>query len=84
MTLQIQLTDELSTYLQQRAAELGYADVSGYVAAILQAEQRRKSRSEIDQLLLGAADGPFAEWTKQDVEDVRRLGQKLIARQGLP
>jgi len=81
MTLQIQLTDELSTYLQRRAAELGYASVSDYVAAILQAEQRLKSRSEIDRLLLETTDGDFADWTQQDVDDVRRVGKKLIARQ---
>lgn len=84
MTLQIQLTDELSTYLQQRATELGYRDVSEYIAAILQADQRSKSRSDVDRLLLEAAAGPFADWTDQDAEDVRRVGRKMIARHRHP
>lgn len=78
MTLQFQLPDELSKYAQRRAAELGYRDASEYLAAVLEADQRRHLSVEIDELIAEAADGPFDAWTQQDVDDVRDAGRRII------
>jgi Arc/MetJ-type ribon-helix-helix transcriptional regulator len=80
MTLNIQLPDELSRYVQEQVAKRGYKDASEYLAAVLEAEQHRQLDEEVDRLLLEAVDGPFAEWKEQELEDVRQAGSRIIQR----
>ena len=80
MTLKVELPDELSRYVEEQAAKRGYRDVSEYLAAVLEAEQQRELGNEIEDMLLEAVDGPFAEWNDRDVEDIRRAGRRIIER----
>ena len=80
MTLNINLPDDLSRYVQEQVERLGYKNASEYLAAVLEAEQQRQVRQEVDQLLLESADGPFSEWNDADMEDVRRAGLRIFER----
>ena len=80
MTLNIELPDELSRYVQEQVAKKGYRDASEFLAAVLEAEQHRQLDNEVDRILSEAVDGPFAEWNEQDVEDIRRAGARIIER----
>ena len=80
MTLNINLPDDLTRQLEQRAAKLGYKDASEYVAAIIEADHFRQVQKEIEEMIEEAIDGPFEEWTEKDVEDIRRVGQRVIQR----
>jgi len=77
-TIDIRLPDHLKAFLEAQAARRGYADASEFVQALLEAEQHRQLKSELEQMLLETADGPFSDWTEDDVNDVRRGGKRLI------
>jgi hypothetical protein len=62
-------------YVEKRAAECG-KDASEFIVSVL--EHHRQLRSEVEAMLLERIDGPFEEWTDEDVEDIRREGIELI------
>jgi Arc/MetJ-type ribon-helix-helix transcriptional regulator len=80
MTLNIELPERVTTFVEQQAKKLGYKDVSEYIAAVLEADHFRKFQEELEEMLLEAIDGPFEEWTDQDVEDIKRIGNRILER----
>lgn len=78
--IDLTLPDELSAYVQEQVASRGYRDASDFVQSLLEADRHRNVRDEVEAMLLDAADGPFTEWSDADVEDVRRVGKRLIER----
>jgi hypothetical protein len=78
--IDLELPDELSSYVQQEVALRGYKDANAFVQALLEAERHRNLRAEIETMLLEAADGPFTGWTDCDVDDIRETGKELIER----
>jgi antitoxin ParD1/3/4 len=83
-TIDLNLPEELRSYVNEQVASRGYTDASEFVQALLEAERHRSLRDELETTLLEAADGPFSEWTDADVEDVRRVGRRLIERRNAP
>ena len=79
-SIDIHLSNELNSYLKVEAARRGFRDPSEFVQSLLEAEQHRQHRAEIEAMLLDAVDGPFSDWTEGDVEDIRRDGRQLIER----
>ncbi len=79
-TVDLKLPDELSSYLNEQAAFRGYKSASEFVQALLEADRHRNLRDELEAMLVEAASGPFTEWADSDVDDVRRLGMRLIDR----
>ena len=79
-TLDIHLPDELSRYLRDEAARRGYRDISQFVQSLLQAEQHRQLGQELEARLLEAVDGPFSQWSDDDVDEIRKTGKQLIER----
>ena len=77
-TIGIQLPDALKAFVDQQVAKGEYRDASEFVQSLLEAEVRRRIGREVEQALLEAADGPFADWTEEDVEDIRRTGRRLV------
>ncbi|HYO08292.1 MAG TPA: hypothetical protein VER17_04925 [Tepidisphaeraceae bacterium] len=79
-TLDIRLRGELRAYLEEQVARGGYKDASEFIEFLVEANKLRGLRAEVEAMLLEAADGPFAEWTDDDVADIERLGTRLIER----
>ena len=79
-TIDITLPDDLQAFAQSEAARRGFKDPSAFVQSLLEAEKHRQTRQELEALLLEAADGPFTEWTDQDVDEIRHEGRRLIER----
>jgi Arc/MetJ-type ribon-helix-helix transcriptional regulator len=79
-TVDIHLPDALTSYLNRESARRGYQNPSEFVQALLEAEQIRNIRKDLEAMLLEAADGPFSDWTDDDVADIERAGTRLIER----
>jgi Arc/MetJ-type ribon-helix-helix transcriptional regulator len=77
-TIRINLPDALMAFVDEQVAKAGYRNASEFRQSLLEAEVQRGIGREIEQLLLETVNGPFADWTEQDVEDIRRGGVKAI------
>ena len=74
------LPDDLQAFAAAESKRRGFENPSVFMQALLEAEKHRQVRLEVESLLLEAADGPFSEWTDDDVSDIRRAGTRLIDR----
>ena len=79
-TINIHLSDELQSYLQQEAVRRGYKDASEFVQSLLEAERLRDIRKELEDSLLEAIEGPFTPLTDADFDDIVREGTKIIEK----
>jgi antitoxin ParD1/3/4 len=79
-TVDIHLPDHLKSFLDEQVARRGYKDASEFLQSLLEAEKHRNLNHKLEKMLLEAADGPFEEWTEEDVENIERLGLRLIER----
>ena len=77
-TIGITLPAAMKTYVEAQAAKGGCTDISEFIVSVLEEHQHRRVRSEIETMLLKRIDGPFEEWTDQDMVDIRREGTALI------
>lgn len=77
----IHLTDQLHARLESRAAENGFDSVQAYVEAVLFADTAGPAidDEQLEALLLGRVDGPFAD---ADAADFKRMREKLAERLG--
>ena len=82
-TVNIHLPDALKTYLESQAARRGYKGASEFVQALLEAERHRDLGKELERALLEAADGPLSEFTTDDVADIERAGDRVLAKRRL-
>jgi hypothetical protein len=78
-TLDLTLPEEVKSYIEKQAAQQGYADPGSFIAALVEAHQHRQIRSDVEARLLEVIDGPFDEWTDEDLLDIRREGEALIS-----
>jgi len=80
-TIDIHLRDDLKAYMEKEAAQRGYANSSEFVAALLEADQHRRLKRDVEQMLLETVDGPFSDWTENDLSDIQRAGRRIIEGQ---
>jgi Arc/MetJ-type ribon-helix-helix transcriptional regulator len=80
MTLAIQLPEELSEFVKEQIARLGYKDASAYFCALVEERQRRDLRAELEQSLLDADASPSTPMTRGDWDELRRRGVAEIER----
>jgi Arc/MetJ-type ribon-helix-helix transcriptional regulator len=80
--LAIHLPDSVQSYLEQQITRRGYRDASAFIESLLEADRRQQLRGEIEIELLSAVEGPFTDLTDQDFDDVRELGDRIIAKRG--
>jgi Arc/MetJ-type ribon-helix-helix transcriptional regulator len=78
--MSIHLPDDLSSFVKDEAMRRGFRDPSAFVQSLIEAEQHRRVRQEVETMLLDAVSGPFTDWTDTDVEDIRRTGRSMIER----
>jgi antitoxin ParD1/3/4 len=77
-TIQLPLSETLSTFVDEQAARQGYNGAADYIAALLEAEQKKKAQEQLDALLLeGLNSGPAKPLTDANWEQLR---QRVKAR----
>src|SRR5258706_339410 len=80
-TIQLPLSDSLSAFVDEQASSQGYASAAEYVAALLQAEQKKKAREKLDELLLvGLNNGPAKPMTDADWTALRQRVKARLTR----
>jgi hypothetical protein len=72
------LPDDLQAFAQAESVRRGFETPGSFMQSLLEAEKHRQIRVEIESLLLESIDGPFSDWTDQDMADIRRDGTRLI------
>ena len=77
-TIDITLPEPIKAYVEKQVAANGYKDASDFFVSLVEGHQHRQLRSEVESMLLERIDGPFEDWTDQDVEDIRREGTAMI------
>jgi antitoxin ParD1/3/4 len=79
-TIQLPLSESLSAFVDEQAVSQGYAGAAEYIAAVLEAEQKKKAQVQLDVLLLeGINSGPAKPMTETDWQSLR---QRVKARAG--
>ena len=77
-TIGINLPDSLNAFLEEQIALRGHRDASDYLQSLLEAERRRQVGRDVEEMLQATTDGPFEDWTAQDLDDIRRVGTRAI------
>lgn len=70
-SLEITLPDSLRRFVEQQVARGHYGDSATYVREVLTREQLRQARAEVEERLLEAFEGPFADVSAADFADIR-------------
>ena len=76
--LHVDLPTTTHQFAQEQAAACGFANVSDYVASLVQGEQRRKAQAELEALLLEGLDTD--EWIDATPEYWAALHQEIHDR----
>ena len=79
-TFDLNLPESLKAFVDQQVVTRGYGSPSEFVQSLLEAEQQRQVGREVEALLLETVEGPFTEWTDDDVENIRLAGRKIIEK----
>jgi antitoxin ParD1/3/4 len=81
-SLNISIPESMKAFVDQQVARKGYSDASAYFQALVEAEQSRNRRGEIEEQLAVALDSPSTEMTAQDWDSIRQRGRQYIAEHG--
>jgi antitoxin ParD1/3/4 len=77
----IDLSRKTKDFIDRQAAANGFGSSEEYIRSLLDAEEERAWRKEIDRLLLeGLNSGPATPMTKQDWEDIRKEETERLAK----
>ena len=76
-TMNISLPDPLKQYVEEQVSQGGYSSVSEYVRELVRADQKRKAREQLEDVLSAALQTEVQEVTPAMWEDLR---QNLRAR----
>lgn len=79
--MSIQLTDDLRTRLEARAAECGFDSVESYVETMLRVDAMAGSGVDDEQLesmLLDRLDGPFVDADAADFKQMREKVSRIL------
>jgi len=78
--MDITLPEDLQTFAEAESARRGFENPESFMQSLVEAEKRRQVRVEIESLLLESIDGPFSDWTDQDLANIHRDGTRLIQK----
>lgn len=79
-TMNVSVSDELKSFVDEQIANGGYSTVSEYIRALLRDAQKRAAHEKLDRLLLEGLDsGPSKPFTKEDWEGIRQRARARIA-----
>lgn len=72
-SMNISLPDPMKQYVEEQVSTGAYSSASEYVRELVRADQKRRDKDQLEQLLLNALNsGEPIEITTQMLEDVRR------------
>jgi antitoxin ParD1/3/4 len=74
----ISVPDSAKAFIEEQASKGGYASAEEYLVALLERERNRALREEIEQKLLEAVNSPSSPMAREDWEEIRREGRRLI------
>jgi Arc/MetJ-type ribon-helix-helix transcriptional regulator len=75
----ISFPDSVKALIEERAAKSGYASSAEYLLSLVERDRNRAFREEIEAKLAEAVAAPSAPMTREDWDDIRREGMKIIA-----
>jgi antitoxin ParD1/3/4 len=81
-TMNISLPDPMKQYVEEQVSAGGYSSASEYVRELVRADQKRRAKEELEQILMNAMNsGDPIGITPEVVEDVkRRLRARAVQR----
>jgi len=69
----VPLPPDLKMFVDRQVQAGGYEHVSEYIRRLINEDQRRKTREDIDRKLLEALDGaPSSDWSAHDLDSLKR------------
>jgi antitoxin ParD1/3/4 len=72
-TMNISLPDPMKQYVEQQVDAGGYSSASEYVRELVRADQKRRNKDQLEQLLMNSLkSGEAIEVTPQMLDDVRK------------
>ena len=72
-TMNISLPDPMKQYVEEQVSTGAYSSASEYVRELVRADQERRDKDQLEQLLLSSLNsGEAIEITPQMLDDVRR------------
>ena len=78
--MRITIPDAAKPLFQKRMAKAGYKDPAEYVLSLVEQDQVRARKDEIEEMLLEALKEPASPMTAKDWEWIRREGRRMAAR----
>jgi antitoxin ParD1/3/4 len=78
----LNISDQDLAFIQEQASGASQTPEQ-YVAALVRADQRRRARAELEQMLREGIDsGPAEDWTQEDLDEMRREVREEASRRG--
>ncbi len=77
-SIDLQLTGKDAAYLNEQATLRGYKDVQSFVQYLIETDQRRQLRQEVEAMLIETVNGPFTPWSREDLDGIRASGLNII------
>ncbi len=75
----VSLPDQMKRYIQERVSEGGYSTTSEYFRDLIREDQKRRAEEHLETLLLQGLESPASEWTKEDMENVKKVVRERLA-----
>jgi len=75
----ISLPDKMKDYIEERINEGGYHSTSEYFRDLVREDQRRRASDRLEAMLLRGLEAPSSEWTKDDVNYVKKAVRERLA-----
>jgi antitoxin ParD1/3/4 len=75
----ISLPDQMKDYIAERIGEGGYNSTSEYFRDLIRDDQKRRADERLETLLLRGLESPATEWTRDDVDHVKKAVRERLA-----
>lgn len=75
--INISLPESMDSYIEEQLKTYGYSNISEYLQYLINQDQQRKAKVNVENLLLEALDsGETTEMTSQDWSEIRQKVRK--------
>lgn len=75
----ISLPDKMREYIDERMREGSYNTTSEYFRDLIREDQKRQAEKRLETLLIKGIESPEGTWTKDDIDDVKKLVRERLA-----
>jgi antitoxin ParD1/3/4 len=75
----ISVPDQMKEYIEERISEGGYNTTSEYFRDLVRDDQKKRGEERLEALLLSGLESPASEWTKDDVDHVKKAVRERLA-----